>query len=244
MIGQRIEYESHGLPNELAPWTIDYADLVSRIGSSVEALQRYVQKELPLVWRDVYLSQFPCVSEVQNVEVDANSYLFDCTWSGSQVTSSPIEVIPDDRVVAVHGISRPAPKPRDKSRMHGFPRGGIGVVLAELKDSFDRGHYLGHALGGGVDINLFPQWAQINQGTSNVGKIFRRMERYCEEYKGTHFFLRPFYYGISDHPAAGEFGIVRPDASLWINVFPNIASLAQLECLDSALIDVRRDPGA
>ena len=240
---QRVEYKNHGASKELAAWTIDYADLVLQVGESVEILQNYMHHKLASIWRDIYLAQFPNVSEVQVIEIGAASYLYDCTWSEAQIPSSPIEVIPDDRVVAVHGISRAAPKPRNKSRMAGTPRGGLGIVLAELKDSFERGHYVARSFGGGEDINLFPQWKPINQGLSEAGKIFRKMERYCEMNNGTHFFLRPFYHGISDHPAAVEFGIVMSDASLWINIFPNVSSLEYLECLDSALIDVRRDSG-
>jgi len=55
---------------------------------------------------------------------------------------------------------------------------------------YDKGHMLPHSQGGGLDINLFLQKREINQGRSDEGKIFRRMENYAKDNVGTLTFIR------------------------------------------------------
>jgi hypothetical protein len=240
MSSNRIKFETSETKEELASWKIDYAELMQFLNSGVEALVDWYQQKLLWIWLEIYRSRFPCSSVIDRIEIDSGSYIYDSTWSSSSSVVTAIEQIPDDRIVAVLGQSTSVSKPRDKSRMHGFPKGGLSLVHPEVKNDIDRGHYHGRAIGGCEDINLFPQIASINRGTSKSGKIFRRMERYCEKNLGTHFFLRPFYHGISDHPAAIEFGIIRSDDCLWLGIFPNIEDLKHLQQLDKELIDLRK----
>jgi hypothetical protein len=55
------------------------------------------------------------------------------------------------------------------------------------------------------------------------------MERYCRQHPGSYVFCSPIYLGLSGHPAFIEYGVLRRDCSLWLNVFRNYRSLAELE---------------
>jgi hypothetical protein len=88
----------------------------------------------------------------------------------------------------------------------------------------NRGHFVAHAVGGHLHINIFPQTAGVNRGWTAVGKVYRAMERYCAKNPGTYFFSRPLYAGLSAHPYAIEFGVLRLEGALWVNWFPNCAS--------------------
>jgi len=48
-----------------------------------------------------------------------------------------------------------------------------------------KGNFLGHASGGELDINLFPN-GRTEPGWSDEGKQFRQMERYVADHPG-HF---------------------------------------------------------
>ena len=52
------------------------------------------------------------------------------------------------------------------SRMRGFPDVSASVRRALGTRAFfaDKGHFLGHASGGVLDINLFPQRRELNRG--------------------------------------------------------------------------------
>ena len=75
-------------------------------------------------------------------------------------------------------------------------------------------------MGGGTDINLFPQLASVNRGGE-----WRRMERYAAEHPGTFCFIRPIYKGSSWVPSELEYGIYKlpPEEafSFWGNLFKN-----------------------
>ena len=43
----------------------------------------------------------------------------------------------------------------------------------------DKGHFIAHAIGGGLDMNIFSQARDLNRGISEQGKVYRLMERYC-----------------------------------------------------------------
>ena len=133
--------------------------------------------------------------------------MFDLRSKGSSV---------EDRVVAVWGLSKAEPaNTRDTSRMAGF----LGGVWSATYPGRDRGHFFAHTMGGGTDINLFPQLASVNRGGE-----WRRMERYAADHPGTFCFIRPIYRGTSWTPSELEYGIymLPPDPfKFWGNVFPN-----------------------
>jgi len=53
------------------------------------------------------------------------------------------------------------------------------------------------------------------------GKLYRTMERYCYNNGGTFCFSRPVYDDASSVPRWLEFGLLRDDGSLWVEVFEN-----------------------
>jgi hypothetical protein len=57
----------------------------------------------------------------------------------------------------------------------------------------DRGHFVAHAAGGGMDVNFFPQAKGLNRGTTERGKAWKDMERQIIAYPGTPLFVRPIY---------------------------------------------------
>lgn len=105
----------------------------------------------------------------------------------------------DDRVVAVWGVSRREPAgTRDRGRMGGYLSG----VWSATYPGRDRGHFFAHTMGGGTDINLFPQLASVNRGGE-----WRRMERFAAEHPGTFCFIRPIYAGSGWVPSELEYGL-------------------------------------
>jgi len=75
-------------------------------------------------------------------------------------------------------------------------------------------------MGGGLDINLFPQSSQANRKG-----LWRKMEIYCANSPGTFCFVHPIYHDKSWRPSLLEYGIVRMTADsayhFWGNVFEN-----------------------
>jgi hypothetical protein len=100
------------------------------------------------------------------------------------------------------------------------PLGPVDFIRAHsttssaLENRFDKGHFIGHALGGLLHINLFPQSREINRGWSELGKLYRKMEQYCEKNTGTYCFSRPIYGGYSAHPSVIEFGALKERRAL------------------------------
>jgi hypothetical protein len=156
-----------------------------------------------------------------------------------------------ERVVAAYGLSREAESRRDSSRMRGYlpkvrsKRGLAGLAasapdpdtaarrrrLAGLSyrarffetqgDSYDRGHFLSHAQGGGLDINLFPQLTRVNQSRSDHGRRYRAMESICVATPGLFCFSRPIYDDDSWVPFELEYGLWYSPAHLDSEIFPN-----------------------
>ena len=107
--------------------------------------------------------------------------------------------------------------------MRRFPDVNIGVrkVLGDRALPSDRGHFLGHASGGVLDINLFPQRRDLNRGWSEEGKLFRRMELYVANHAGLFFYHRPMYDDATWIPAKLEYGLLMEDERWWIEQFQN-----------------------
>ena len=128
----------------------------------------------------------------------ALTYLFDAapTMDGLDVG--------DDRVVAVWGRSRRAAGPRDRSRQAGF----IPNPPTWSHAGRDRGHFVAHAAGGGMDMNFFPQAAGLNRGTTRQGRVWKAMERHAIDHPGMPLFLRPAYDDVTWVPASIDFGLL------------------------------------
>lgn len=128
-----------------------------------------------------------------------------------------------ERVVLAYGISTKPTTGRDASRMRRFPDVNVGVRANLGGSSFDadRGHFLSHASGGALDINLFPQRRELNRGWSAEGKTFRRMEACVAARPGTFHFHRAFYDDDTWIPDRLQYGVLTDDHSWWVENFAN-----------------------
>jgi len=135
-------------------------------------------------------------------------YLFDLTF---------------ERVVVAYAVSMEAQNKRDTARMRGFPdvdKRAKGLVGDNLCD-FDKGHFLSHAAGGELDINLFPHCRKLNRGWSQQGKIFRHMEKWVSDHPGTFYYHRALYNDNTWIPDQLEYGILKNDINWDVQRFDN-----------------------
>ena len=158
-------------------------------------------------WCDEYGKRYSA-SAILEVNLQIAIYLFDRTL---------------ERVLVAYGASSPQLEERDMNRMRRFPDVNVGVRAILGTDAFaaDRGHFLGHASGGELDINLFPQRKELNRGWSAEGKVFRSMERFAAEHLGTFMYHRPIYDDETWIPDRLEFGLLTDDREWWIEEFQN-----------------------
>jgi hypothetical protein len=187
---------------------IDYADIL--LSSNPDDIIAYLFAELPYQWCERYDAITPHQTEILQFTVDGFEFLFDLS-TGTENNPS------EERVVAAFGKSHTPIKERDSSRMKGF----LGPSAKVFGDGFDKGHFIGHSLGGGLDVNLFPQRRDINRGWSKRGKVFRAMEKYCADNPGTFCFSRPIYNDLTWRPHLLEYGLLNADGTLWVELFEN-----------------------
>lgn len=224
---------------------IDYEPIVDRFlerlshrkeGERLDAYHQFLFDELPHWWCESYEMMSDDSTEIVEFADHGVRFLFDLVA---------------DRVVVAFGLSEPTQAPRDAARMSGFlgkvkvrPRSGAGSdsdtsssedrarrELAGMTfrdrcfllhgDLYDRGHFISHGQGGGLDVNLFPQRADINQGRSALGRTYRAMERRCASQAGIFCFSRPIYSDRSWVPAQLEYGLVEGLQLPEVRVFPN-----------------------
>ncbi len=128
-----------------------------------------------------------------------------------------------ERVLLAYGLSSPQIKARDKNRMRHSPDVNIGARMVMGGDTveYDRGHFLGHAAGGELDINLFPQRRRLNRGCSEEGKRFTRMERHAATHVGTFVYHRAIYSDDTWIPDRLEYGLLVDDNVWWVETFSN-----------------------
>lgn len=127
-----------------------------------------------------------------------------------------------ERAVCVYGVTTPPAGRRDATRMAGFPNVNVGWRRAgRRRVAADKGHFLAHSAGGGLDANLFPQARDLNRGWSVQGRTFRRMERTAADTPGTFVYHRPIYGDSSWVPRELEYGLMRPDGTWCFERFTN-----------------------
>jgi hypothetical protein len=184
---------------------------------SMEELIAYLVEVLPDVWCAAYQDVTPTDTNILQFQDEGFEFLFDCSSALLPDSAEPERLVAEDRVVAVFGRSRKRTAKRDASRMQGF----LGPTSKVFGKQFDKGHFMGHALGGGLDVNLFPQRRAINRGWSAAGKVFRDMERYCARNPGTFCFSRPIYHDLSWYPVKIEYGLLKKDGTFRVEQFEN-----------------------
>ncbi|CAN5815744.1 hypothetical protein BH11GEM1_BH11GEM1_29580 [soil metagenome] len=195
---------------------LDYSQLYSPDPSQEYAtVAATLAADLSPCWLDEYYTMCTHTPNILHFEVDGFAHLFDLS---SDPSASTVAAQTDDRLVAVFGYSQPPVAARDASRMRGFLGGGL---MAADGDAVDKGHFIGHFLGGGTDVNLFPQRSELNRGWSDPGKVFRSMERAAAARPGTFVFARPLYTDGTWHPTSLEYGLLTADLRLWVERFSN-----------------------
>jgi hypothetical protein len=180
-----------------------------------------LDEALPRLWHADYLAMPGSTDNLVTVTFGDETragpfcrYLFDHSTDPLRQNLPDEDGTAEDRVVAVWGTSRePDSRARDKARMRGFP---LGPSAAHD----DRGHFFAHTMGGGLDINLFPQTPHVNRRG-----LWRKMETYCSQNPGTFSFIRPIYVDTTWRPARLEYGIVKliegKAPELWSHLFDN-----------------------
>jgi hypothetical protein len=194
-----------------------YENMVRKLaGIDRTALVARLDETLPRFWEQDYLAMPGSTTGLVTITFGDESlktafcrYLFD---HASSVSSSAKTTA--DRVAVVWGTSREIDaRTRDRARMKGFLKG-------DWSKHDDRGHFFAHTMGGGLDINLFPQSVRVNRGG-----LWRQMENYCARNPGTFCFIRPLYADTTWRPAQLEYGIIKvaegKEAEFWGHVFEN-----------------------
>jgi hypothetical protein len=140
-------------------------------------------------------------------------YVYDWYSELERTYSETIE----DRVVGVYGRSGLRADPRERRWM----RGWLGPTTKVFDAGTDKGHFIAHAAGGGLAVNIFAQRRDINRGWTPRGRVYRCMERYCIANPGTFCFSRAIYDDDSSRPSEIEFGILLDVDMLWVERFEN-----------------------
>jgi hypothetical protein len=192
-------------------FAIDYsAGLATLVDEPYDTIVEVIAAEMPSAWLVRYERMCGGPTNVLVVPEHGFEYLFD--YTSDLLARGQLAVAREDRLVAAFGRAQRADVARPASRIAGFPGSD---------DRGDRGHFLAHAAGGGVDINLFHQDGKLNRGWSPAGKRYRAMERYCAEHVGLFCFSRPIYADATARPSQLEFGVLRPDRTFWVELFDN-----------------------
>lgn len=173
------------------------------------------EQALPWVWRHAYLRTITHQPNLVRFRHRTFEYICDLYSQLEETGSVPFDQTIADRVIGVFGMSSRAQECRNGRRTK--------IELSEELEGTPRddGHFMARSIGGGLDVNLFSQDRLLNRGWSSQGKIYRRMEKYCREQEGTLCFSRPVYSDGSNVPRWLEFGVLKNDESLWVEVFDN-----------------------
>ena len=202
------------MPTAQSSSLIQYQELLTKAAPHQCGMVKHLRDELPELWRNEYLSMSARPSEIYVIPHGTFDYLFD-TYQQEEDYDPQSGVLPvEARLVAAIGLSKPKSTARDDARLRGWP---IDPCEAD-GGPWDRGHYIAHSIGGTVDgneANVFRQLRAINRGP------YRKMESYCKANPGVLCFSRPIYVDVTSRPAQVEFGVLKQDGELWVDVFSN-----------------------
>ena len=201
-----------------AQYVIDYQVLLHDARQEGANLIRYLRKRLPCLWRDLYLAAVSRPTNIVCFPCATFEYLFDLYSDLEAIGEVAYDQSVEDRVVAILGSSTTPSEPRNGNRARGWI-GGTGELVAATRD---KGHFVAHCIGGRLDVNVFSQDRKLNRGWSPQGKTYRQMETYCQDHPGTFCFSRPIYGDSSSVPRWLEFGLLKEDETLWVEVFDNL----------------------
>jgi hypothetical protein len=199
-------------------YRIDYIKLLSKITSEdLKCKRDFLIETLPNEWHDQYLLMTQRKTNLCRYFFKDFEYIYDDYASLENSGIVPYSDVIESRVVGVLGFSRVESVKRDASRLKGW----VGPTEKYLGKNTDKGHFIAHAIGGGLEVNIFAQRRDINRGWSERGKIFRSMEKYCFNYPGTFCFNRPIYSDETSRPVSFDFGLLTQSGELWVENFEN-----------------------
>ena len=165
-------------------------------------------------WRDEYTLASTRKYDLFHFQFETFDYLYDIYQGSLEEWERNPTALVEARLVGAIGTSCPSPRNRDDGRLRGMP-----IQKGPNKDEkWDRGHYIGHAIGGKVDgneANVFRQARSVNRGA------YRKLENYCARHPGTLCFSHPIYRDHSATPCQIEFGILKPDGRLIVEILRN-----------------------
>jgi len=188
------------------------SDYEASVAYLTEALEDYLISEYETVFDDAEIRHF-------NDNENRNYTLFfDCTDEEGTDPAGRAA-----RVIFILARAATAGAPRDRNRLRNFL--GSFKDIPGLQD-YDKGHFIAHCNDGQLDQNIYPQLKALNRGLSPQGKLFRSMERYCQQNPGIFYFVRPVYKDPTWVPDQIDFGIFTREGGLLINRFDNRADQA------------------
>ena len=196
------------------PDAIPYKKLMVHAHVSGRPIDEFLREQLPLFWQDAYDAMLARPCDVMVFTYGTFDYWFDTYQQPVPYDPGAGKLPIEARLVFAIGTSKPKHSRRDDYRLR-------GMKLSAMPDThgpWDRGHFVGHAIGGVVDgneANVFLQLRKTNRGR------YRTMELYCRRHAGLLCFSRPVYVDTSAHPAQVDFGILKPDGELWVETMPN-----------------------
>jgi hypothetical protein len=194
---------------------IDY-DAFLQAADCEANLASFLQKNLPSAWSEIYLAATARPTNLTTFRVGTFAYICELYRELEASGEVAFDQTAENRVISVSGISALADAERASGRGNENPT-SEHVLTTER----DNGHFMAHSIGGSSEVNVFSQERRLKRGWSSQGKIFRRMERYCSAKRGTFCFARPIYTDGSSVPRWLEFGLLKPDRTLWVEVFNN-----------------------
>jgi hypothetical protein len=202
----------------MSDYEIDYSNLLSQISAhDIPGKILFLAEELPHIFHEQYLLMTPRQTNLCRYFFKDFEYIYD-DYSQLEATGVvPYSPTIESRVVAVLGKSRPTSIARDASRLKGW----VGQTEKYLGTNTDKGHFMAHQIGGGLEVNIFAQRRDINRGRSDRGKVFRSMEKYCARHPATFCFNRPIYADDTSRPVFFEFGVLMESGDLWVERFEN-----------------------
>jgi hypothetical protein len=199
-------------------YQIDYFKLFSKVADkNIERKIEFLAEELPYHFYEKYLLMTPRLTNLCRLSFKGFEYIYD---DYSQLEASgivPYSPTIESRVVGVLGRSRPTSETRDAYRLQGW----VGETKKYLGEDTDKGHFMAHKIGGGLEINIFAQNRGINRGWSERGKIYRAMERYCARHPNIFCFNHPIYREDNSRPCMFDFGVLKSCGNLWVESFEN-----------------------
>lgn len=128
---------------------------------SGQPLVDYLRRELSEHWLQEYLANSTHPAKIYVFTYETFDYIYDTYQPDEKYDplsgDSPVEA----RLVAAIGVSNPKSSQRDDARLRGWPIDRT----ADDGGPRDKGHFLGHAIGGSVDgneANVFRQLRSVN----------------------------------------------------------------------------------